>query len=57
MMKITDFERLNVLSERVINETATTKELQELKALLDEWNASVNRQSMDEISPSLLKLI
>jgi len=56
-MKITDFERLNVLSERVINETATTKELQELKALLDEWNASVNRQSMDEISPSLLKLI
>lgn len=40
-MKADDFERLNILSEKAINDNATLVEMKEFTDLLDEWNSSV----------------
>ena len=36
-----EFERLNFLSEKALNETATPHEITEFNTLLNEWNSSV----------------
>jgi uncharacterized protein YnzC (UPF0291/DUF896 family) len=36
-----DTERLNYLSEKNVNDTITADELEELSALLNDWNLSV----------------
>ncbi|MFT5757012.1 MAG: hypothetical protein ACI9LM_001737 [Alteromonadaceae bacterium] len=36
-----EFDRLNFLSEKSLNETATEPELKEFSQLLDAWNNSV----------------
>lgn len=41
MMTKNDFERLNSLSEKVLNETASPSELKEFYGLFERWNASV----------------
>ena len=35
-----DFERLNVLADKALNDIATGNELKEFKQLLTEWNES-----------------
>jgi hypothetical protein len=40
MMSLEEFERLNELSEKALNETASEAELKEFSALLASWNAS-----------------
>ena len=40
-MNMDEFERLNTLSEKAMNETASRNELKEFNELLAEWNASV----------------
>jgi len=39
-MDMEEFERLNTLSEKTLNETATPSELKELIILLTIWNTS-----------------
>jgi hypothetical protein len=39
-MEKEDFERLNTLSQKAINDTVTTTELEEFKRLLTIWNDS-----------------
>jgi len=39
-MKHEEFERFNLLSEKVLLEIASTNELQELKKLITIWNES-----------------
>lgn len=39
-METEEFERLNVLSEKAINDTATANELEEFSQLLIAWNES-----------------
>jgi len=39
-METEQFERLNVLSIKAINDTATPNELEEFKQLLTAWNKS-----------------
>ncbi|MDX2367537.1 MAG: hypothetical protein QNK36_03905 [Colwellia sp.] len=39
-METEEFERLNVLSEKAINDTATSDELEEFMKLLNVWNES-----------------
>jgi len=39
-MNTDEFERLNYLSEKSLNETATDVELKEFSQLLDTWNSS-----------------
>jgi hypothetical protein len=41
MMTTDDFSRLNSLSEKAMNETASRNELKEFNELLDEWNDCV----------------
>ena len=36
-----EFERMNILSEKAMNETASRNELKEFNELLDDWNTSV----------------
>ena len=36
-----EFERLNTLSQKAINETASQNELKELSTLVEDWNKSV----------------
>ena len=36
-----EFERLNHLSEKALNETATPHEMNEFSQLLNDWNQSV----------------
>ena len=40
-MSTDKYERLNFLSEKVLNETATASEITEFNGLLSEWNSSV----------------
>jgi len=40
IMKHEEFERFNLLSEKVLLEIASTNELQELKKLITIWNES-----------------
>jgi uncharacterized protein YnzC (UPF0291/DUF896 family) len=40
-MNDVDTERLNYLSEKNVNDTITEDELEELSALLNDWNLSV----------------
>ncbi|NQZ82902.1 MAG: hypothetical protein HRT52_17975 [Colwellia sp.] len=40
-MNTDEFERLNFLSEKALNETATDPELKEFSHLLNSWNSSV----------------
>jgi len=39
-MSLEEFERLNELSEKALNETASEAELKEFSVLLASWNAS-----------------
>lgn len=39
-MTTDQFTRLNVLSEKALNDTASSNELNEFKKLLDDWNQS-----------------
>ena len=39
-MNMNSFERLNSLSEKALNETATPSEITEFNVLLNEWNSS-----------------
>lgn len=41
MMTKSDFERLNSLSEKTMNETASRSELKEFYGLFELWNISV----------------
>lgn len=41
IMNKDEFNRLNQLSEKALNETATAVELREFSALLEIWNSSV----------------
>jgi uncharacterized protein YnzC (UPF0291/DUF896 family) len=41
MMNMDEFERLNTLVEKAMNESATRNELKELNELLNDWNSSV----------------
>jgi len=41
MMTKSDFERLNSLSEKALNETASRSELKEFYGLFERWNTSV----------------
>jgi hypothetical protein len=36
-----EFDRLNSLSEKALNETASRNELKEFNELLEDWNTSV----------------
>lgn len=38
MMTANEYERLNTLSEKAFNRTASINELREFNALLDQWN-------------------
>lgn len=38
-----DFQRLNYLSEKALQETANSDELKEFNNLLSEWNTSVEQ--------------
>jgi len=40
-MNSSEFERLNFLSEKALNETATDPELKEFSQLLNHWNSAV----------------
>lgn len=42
-MEENNLNRLERLAEKVVNETATPKEVEEYKLLLDEWNSLVER--------------
>ncbi|WP_157829134.1 hypothetical protein [Colwellia sp. 75C3] len=42
-MEENNLHRLERLAEKVVNETATPKEVEEYKLLLDEWNSLVER--------------
>lgn len=42
-MEDNSLQRLEILAEKVVNETATPKEVEEYKRLLDEWNTLVER--------------
>jgi len=54
-MDTKSFERLNSLSEKAVDRTASKEELKEFNHLLDEWNISVqlnlflnNKNILDE---------
>ena len=40
-MNMDDYERLNYLSLKALNESATRNELEELTTLFEQWNLSV----------------
>mgnify|MGYP000302939155 CR=1 FL=1 len=41
MMTKYDFARMNILSEKALNETASRRELKEFYGLFERWNTSV----------------
>ena len=41
IMNQDEFERLNHLSEKALNETATPHEMKEFSQLLNDWNQSI----------------
>jgi hypothetical protein len=44
-----DTERLNYLSEKNVNDTITADELEELSALLNDWNLSVETKQLKHL--------
>ena len=50
-----EFERLNRLSEKVINETVTPHEMKEFFQLLNDWNLSVELNLFSGLHNNIFK--
>ena len=50
-----EFERLNHLSEKSLNETATPQEMKEFSQLLNDWNLSVELNLFSGLHNNIFK--
>jgi len=50
-----EFERLNHLSEKALNETATPHEMKEFSQLLNDWNQSVELNLFSGLHNNIFK--
>jgi len=50
-----EFERLNHLSEKYLNETATPQEMKEFSKLLNDWNQSVELNLFNGLHNNIFK--